>query len=124
MAAKKETVHPDKIPYLDKLIESVPGLERKGDTMPYTSLNGHMFSYIDKDGTYALRLPEDVRAEFLKKYKSKLHEAYGIIQKEYVDVPEKLFKNTKELKEYFVQSYEYVNSLKPKPTKKAKPAKK
>jgi hypothetical protein len=121
-AKKSSNVPAEKLTLLEKLVEAVPGIEKKGDTIPYTSLNGHMFSYLSKDGTYALRLPEKEREPFLKKYKTKLMEAYGIVQKEYVTVPEKLFKNTKELKPYFKMSFDYVSSLKPKRTKK--PAKK
>ena len=77
-----------------------------------------MFSYLGKSGLMALRLPEGERIAFLKKYKTTLYHAYGIIQKEYVTVPESLLKNTKELKKYLDISYEYVKSLKPKPTRK------
>jgi hypothetical protein len=44
-------------------------------------------------------------------------EAYGIVRKEYVVVPDALLKKTKELKPYFDMSFEYVNSLKPKSAK-------
>ena len=37
--------------------------------MPYTSLNGHMFSVLHKDGSVALRLPAAEREAFLKKYR-------------------------------------------------------
>lgn len=122
MAAKKEkSDHPKELLDLyDKLIATNPTIERKGATMPYTSLNGHMFSFIAKDGTFGLRLPEDARESFLKKYKTKLVEAYGVVLKEYVLVPDKLFKNTKELKPYFDMSVKYIASLKPKPTTKSK----
>ena len=40
----------------EKAIAGIPGVELKGDTMPYTSLNGHMFSVLHKDGSVALRL--------------------------------------------------------------------
>lgn len=103
----------------DKLVATIHGAERKGDTMPYTSINGHMFSYISKEGNFVLRLPNEEIDAFIKKYKTHLNEAYGIIQKEYVVVPSKLFRNTKELQPYFEMSYEYVSSLKPKPTKKS-----
>jgi len=79
-----------------------------------------MFSYLGKNGLMALRLAEDDREEFLKKYKTTLYTAYGIIQKEYVTVPDALLAKTKELKKYFDLSYKYVQSLKPKPTKKSK----
>jgi TfoX/Sxy family transcriptional regulator of competence genes len=68
----------------------------------------------------ALRLPEAERKKFLTKYKTTLFEAYGVVQKEYVTVPDSLLANTKELKRYFELSVEYAKSLKPKPTKKAK----
>ena len=61
----------------DRLVATNPDLKRKGKTMPYTSLNGHMFSFLTKEGMLALRL-----------------------------------------KEYFDISFEYIGSLKPKPTKK------
>ena len=48
---------------------------------------------------------------------------YGIVMKEYIIVPDKLLANTKELEKYFDLSYEYVKSLKPKPTAKTKTAK-
>lgn len=86
--------------------------------MPYTSLNGHMFSFLDKDDTLALRLPKTAIPDFIKKHKTKQHEAYGIVMKEYVDVPDTLLKKTKELEQYFELSYTHVSGLKPKPTKK------
>lgn len=39
----------------DQLINANPTIERKGKTMPYTSLNGHMFSFLSKEGTMGLR---------------------------------------------------------------------
>ncbi len=107
-----------KLELYEKLIATNPKVERKGDTMPYTSLNGHMFSYLTKAGELALRLPEGKREAFLKKYKTKLCEAYGVVQKEYVIVPDALLQETEELKGSFDQSYAYVSSLKPKATKK------
>ncbi len=100
----------------EKVVATIPGLDRKGATVPYTSRNGHMFSYLTKSGELALRLPEKERASFLEKYETKLCEAYGIVQKEYVIVPKALFAKTGELKKYFSLSFEWVGSLKPKPT--------
>ena len=104
----------------EKLVATIPGVERKGATMPHTSLNGHMFSYLGKTGTLSLRLPAEARDKFLEKYKTKLTEQYGIVQKEYVDVPDALLKKTAELKPYFAMSHEYVSSLRPKPTTRTK----
>ena len=110
----------------EKVIGAMPGVERKGDTMPYTSLNGHMFSVLHKDGSVALRLPTVEREAFLKKYKTTLSSQYGIVQTEYVVVPDALLAKTKDLLRFFQASLAYVGSLKPKPTtrKKASPPKK
>jgi hypothetical protein len=51
-----------------------------------------MYSYFTKDGFLALRLPEDVREAFFKKYKTTLVTTYGIVQKEYMVVPDTLEK--------------------------------
>ena len=103
----------------EKLVATNPDVERKGDTMPYTSVNGHMFSLFTKEGTLALRLPTEERERFLTTYKTKLSEQYGTVLKEYVDVPDPLLKSTAKLKKYFDVSYVYVSGLKPKPTKRA-----
>ena len=112
--AKKEIFDPKILSQYDALVKNIKGLERKGATMPYTSLNGHMFSFLDKEGRLGLRLPEIEREEFITKYKSKLCEAHGAVLKEYVLVPDKLFRDTKELAPYFKLSYKYVSGLKPK----------
>lgn len=109
----------EKLALYTKAVETNPTAEVKGDTVPYTSLNGHMYSYLSKDDNLALKLPKEELEAFLKKYKTTLMAAYGIIQKEFAVVPDTLLAKTKELKPYFDKSYEYVASLKPKPTKKA-----
>jgi hypothetical protein len=112
----------DVIALYEKVIAAIPDVERKGDTMPYTSLNGHMFSVVHKDGTVALRLPSPQREAFLEKYQTTLSSQYGSVQPEYVVVPEKLLGNTRALKPYFDLSFAYVGSLKPKATKARKGA--
>lgn len=104
----------------EKLVATNPEVERKGKTMPYTSVNGHMFSLLSKEGALGLRLPPDTRAEFLEKYDTQLFEQYDTVMKEYVEVPGPLLEKTEELKPYFEASYAYVRSLKPKPTKRKK----
>jgi hypothetical protein len=108
----------DKLELYEKLVATLPGVPRKGATVPYTSVNGHMFSYLSKAGALALRLPAEARDAFLKKYKTTLCKQYGVVQKEYVEVPAALLKKTSELKAYFAMSFAYVSALKPKPKKK------
>ena len=114
------TIPPDKLKLYEKLVATNPSVERKGATVPYTSLNGHMFSYLSKEGRLALRLPPKEREAFLGKYKARLCQAYGKVQPEYVEVPDAVLARTTELKAFFDCSYEYVASLKPKPTTKKK----
>jgi hypothetical protein len=121
MATKINTDPPaDKIALYDRLIATNPAVERKGKTNPYTSYNGNMFTHLSPAGVLALRLPEKEIEKFIKKYKAKLAEAYGIVRKDYVEVPDSLLKKTNELKAYFDISYEHVKTLKAKPTTKIK----
>jgi len=110
----------ERVALYNKLVAMHSAAERKGDTVPYTSINGNMYSYLSKDGFLALRLPQGDREAFLEKYNATLVLAYGIIQKEYVTVPDSLLIKTDELKPYFEMSYKYVSSLKPKATAKGK----
>jgi hypothetical protein len=114
------TVASDKLQLYEKLVATNPSVKRKGVTVPYTSLNGHMFSYMSKEGKLALRLPPAQREVFLKKYHAKLCEAYGVVQPEYVEVPAALLSSTRKLKKFFDASYRYVASLSPKPTARKK----
>jgi len=125
MATKKESkVDLNKLAVYEKIVAGNPAIERKGDTIPYTSLNGNMFSLLGKDGSLGFRLSKEDRESFLKKYPSAILVQYGAVMKEYVKIPDALLTNTKELKKYFDLSYEYVKSLKPKPTTKGKTVKK
>jgi TfoX/Sxy family transcriptional regulator of competence genes len=118
MAGKKSSPACEQVILYEKLIATIPKLERKGAANPYTSMNGNMFTILHQSRTLAIRLPEDEREQFLKKYKTSLFEAYGAVMKEYVEVPDALLKKTKELQKYLELSYEYAKSLKSKPTKK------
>ena len=104
----------------DKLVATKPEVQRKGATVPYTSVNGHMFSYLSKSGELALRLPADALQTFLEKYNTSLCKQYGVVQKEYAIVPNELLYKTQELKHFFDLSYGYVRSLKPKQAKRGK----
>src|SRR5579862_8732003 len=118
MAKTPPHPHPDKLQLYEKLVATNASLRLKGATVPYTSLNGNMSSYLSKEGKLELRLPAADIGAFLKKHKTKRCEAYGIVQKEYVEVPDALLAKTAELKKYFDASVEYVSGLKPKPTMK------
>jgi len=106
----------DRLALYEQLVATHPVVERKGATMPYTSRNGHMFSFLDATGTMALRLPDPSRSEFLETFSTNLAEQHGRQMKEYVVVPDHLLKNTEELREWFQRSHEWIGTLKPKST--------
>jgi len=100
--------------HYERLVATAPGIERKGASVPYTSMNGNMFSYLDQTGTLALRLPAEARAAFVAQYHTGPVMPYGVVQPEYVSVPAALLENTAELAPYFAQSVAYARSLKAK----------
>lgn len=106
----------DALGLYEALVATRPGLARKGKTMPYTSVNGHMFSFLTPTGTLALRLPAPDRAAFLERYETALVEQHGHLLPEYVAVPADLLGRVDELKPYFDRSFEYVSALRPKKT--------
>jgi TfoX/Sxy family transcriptional regulator of competence genes len=124
MSMSASDTYAAKLELYEKVLAAVPGVERKGDTVPYAAHNGHMFSYLSKAGVMALRLPEKDREVFLKKYAARLCTQYGVVQKEYVEVPDTLLRKPQELKNYLKISFSYVGELKPKPKAKKKTARK
>lgn len=100
----------------DVLVASHPELERKGATMPYTSINGHMFSFLTPGGGLALRLAAADRATFLDRFGTQLVEQHGAVMKEYVAVPPDLLGRLDDVKPWFDRSVAYASGLKPKKT--------
>jgi hypothetical protein len=80
---------PPNLERYERLVATIPAVERKGVTLPYTSLNGHMFSFLDPTGAVALRLSADDRDAFLAMYGTTLAEQHGRVMQEFVIVPEK-----------------------------------
>ena len=112
------SAYADRLRLYEAAIALLPEVERKGAANPYTAVNGNMFSLFRPPGELALRLPADERERFLKAFNTVLFEAYGAVMKEYVTVPDSLLRDTKTLQRYFQLSYDYIKTLKPKPTKK------
>jgi len=104
----------------DLLIQTNSKIERKGKAMPYTSVNGHMFSFLSQEGKMGLRLSREDREHFIENYDAKLMEQHGRVMKEYVTVPDMLLNDTEQLSVYLEKSFNYVSNLKPKTTKNNK----
>ena len=125
MASPKTNGPPaERIALYEKLVALFPNVERKGQAMPYTSINGHMFSFLDAKGSLGLRLPKEERERFLAEHGTELFVAHGTVLKEYVTVPDELLRRPAGLKAWFAMSLAYVSTLKPKPTARNKAKKK
>ncbi len=90
----------------------------KGAKNPYTSRNGHMFSFLDGDGTMALRLSDELADEFVSRYESGPVIQYGSVMRGYVSIPDDLLSDTGEIGSWFEKAYEWIGTLEPKATKK------
>ena len=55
MAQTSGEIPQDKLDAYDRLIAAHPEIQRKGKSSPCTSLNGHMFTYLDKSGSMGIR---------------------------------------------------------------------
>lgn len=104
----------------EELVATQPEVERKGAANPYTSRNGWMFSFLDADGEVSIRLSDDDRSEFMSTYDSRISVQYGREMKEFVVVPDDLLDDLDTLSGWFARSYEWVGTLKPKPSKSRK----
>ena len=73
--------------------------EVKGAKNPYTSRNGHMFSFLDADGVMALHLSEAMEDEFRSQYDSGPVIQYGRTMRGYSSVPDELLDDADSLRE-------------------------
>jgi len=122
MTSKKSNVPPEKLALYERLIRATKGVEEKSNFgSAYTAVNGNMYSMISRYGVVGIRLPEQERAAFLKKYKTTLFRGDPAWPpaKEYVAVPDKLLEDTETLRPYFELSCDYAQTLKPKLQKKS-----
>ncbi len=96
----------------DALVDKNKNFKRKGKTMPYTSANGYMFSFINKSGELGIRLPKEKAKKFREKYSTAEFKSHGAIMKDYVHVPDSaLQKESETIASYLQESYKYVMSL-------------
>lgn len=117
---EKKPVSEEQKEAYDRLLATHPDIERKGKNLLYTSVNGHMFTVFSTGAKLGIRLPRAEREAFLDEFNTTILESYGHNMPEYVTVPDDLLEDTGTLEPYLRISYEYVTSLKPKPTKKPK----
>lgn len=122
MAKAKYPGPPEALELYEALVSRLEAVDRKGAANPYTSVNGHMFSFLDKEGTVAIRFSDDDWTEFTTTFDSGPSIQYGKTMNGYATVPADLLADTDALAGWFQRSHDYIGTLKPKPTKK-KPTK-
>ncbi|HAV77389.1 MAG TPA: hypothetical protein DCX53_08550 [Anaerolineae bacterium] len=104
----------EKLELYDKLVDKCPGFERKGKTGPYTSANGHMFSFLNKDGELGFRYSKEVQEKYLKEFETTIFKSHGAVMRGYVLIPDRMLDDMDKLAELLNESYDYVMSLEPK----------
>ena len=120
MAKPKDDIRTEKLKLYDRLISTVPEQKRKGKTSAYTSLNGHMFSFLDKNNEFSFRFSEPEKKTLMEKYGAKESIQYNSVMRGYIVVPEEIENDFDKLSDLFHKSFEYIKTLKPKPSKKNK----
>jgi len=120
MAKKKPDAPEERVELYDKVIATVPDQQRKGAASAYTSLNGHMFSFVDKTGEFAFRYSDARKKELIEELGGKESIQHNSVMRGYVVFPKSVMGDFDKLVELFKESHEYIGSLKPKPTKKKK----
>ncbi len=114
----------DEVPYearlqtYAELVSGTPDLELKGAKMPYTSMNGNMFSFLAVDGTLCFRLsPADCKA-FVQSHGTQPVKQYGSVMRDYVAVPDAVMQDDAALRGLFETCVANAQALKAKPTKR------
>jgi len=104
----------EKIKIYDELVEKCPRFKRKGKSVPYTSANGHMFSFLNKDAEFGIRFSKEVQEKYMEELNTTVFKSHGSIMKGYILIPESMFEDLDNLAVYLNESFDYVMSLKPK----------
>ncbi len=104
----------EKLEIYDELIAKCPRFERKGKTVPYTSVNGHMFSILNKDGELGFRYSKEVQEKYFQEFGTTNFKSHGAVMRGYVLIPDDMLKDLDKLAEYLNESFDFVMTLEPK----------
>ncbi len=104
----------DKVAHYNKIVAQTNQFDRKGKTMPYTSANGYMFSFINKEGEFGIRFSKERCQELMELHNTGIFKSHGATMRDYVHFPAALFKDEKLMLNYLKEGFAHVMSLKPK----------
>ena len=106
---------PEKLAQYTAVVKrSETSAEVKGAKNPYTSRNGHMFSFLTAEGTLALRLSDELTSEFRATYESGDVIQYNSTMRGYSSIPADLVADTDTLAAWFDRSWDWIGTLPPK----------
>lgn len=119
MAVSKYPGPAEALERYEALVTAHPEAQRKGAKNPYTSRNGHMFSFLDPSGSLALRLSDELIEQFGASFSTHPVIQHNSVMRGYVEIPDELFEDLDALGQWFADSWDWIGSLDPKPTKKS-----
>lgn len=117
MAKAKYAGPADRLEQYEAIVAAAD-VDRKGAGTPYTSRNGWMTSFLDKQGAMAIRLGPNDRVEFVAEFDTSIAQQHGSTMPEFAVVPDAVFRDDDIMADWFVRSWTWVGTLDPKPTKK------
>lgn len=83
----------------------------KGKANPYTSMNGNMFSFLDKAGVICLRMSKDDRIAYSQEFGTGDVIQYGSVMRGYVAIPEDRLDEPDSLEKAFASCLSFARSL-------------
>lgn len=104
--------------YQEALAASGRDIPLKGAKNPYTSRNGHMFSFLTPEGTLAIRLSDELRVAFAADFETSDVVQYGSVMRGHASVPGDVLEDPAVAGEWLAKSFDWIGTLPPKPTKK------
>jgi hypothetical protein len=110
----EDQTYPDRLAIFDAVVARIPDIKRKGRTMPYTSVNGHMFALLNKKAELGFRLGKEGMAAFFAAHDSGPHRSHGAELRGYVRLPDAMMGDLDQLEFYLRQAKTYVETLPPK----------
>lgn len=102
----------------EEIVADYPALKVKGKANKYTSMNGNMFSALQKDGVLTVRLSETEKKAYNAEHGTGDVNSYGAVLRGYVYVTQAIWEDDAKLRALFKQCVEHAKTLKPKLTKK------
>jgi len=102
----------------EMIVSDYPDLKVKGAANKYTSMNGNMFSALQKDGVLTVRLSEAEKKAYNEEHGTSDVISYGSVLRGYVYVTPEIWTDDAKLRALFKQCVSHAQTLKPKPTKK------